>query len=557
MKKVSQEAIVIVISFLLVFLSLLPFLYQLIDTPKNHVFLGVYNNVLDYYHFLSEIALGQRGHFLVIDKMTPEPQAPTMFHELNLVFGLLASPFTLSPVLIYHLARIAIGLSYLIATFYFVKEFFKDKTQRIVAFILAATQAGFLKITNTPSGLKFDEFLSFWSGGNPLRRILFLPNSMLRDLFFLIAAVLMFRAFEKKSVRLAVFGGFLSALIAIQSPIHSIMLVAIFTLYVIYKVATLPSTTHNDKIKDFFALIAFALISLPALLYINSVTNNPPYLTAKLWEQSQTYNIPVIDFILLQGPLFFLAVPGLATVILNLVWDLKTKRTSKITTTQNTGDANAQYFFLAILALLTIIPLILPITKPLGLTNFRFFGFPLNIILAVFAVKTLILLRNKLRLPESLNTKYHILVAVLLLLLSLPTYVYSLATQPKEFAYYSNVYPTKTWMNGLNYLKINTKEEDIVLADLYSGNIIPAFTKASVYLGHPVLTVDADNKAKTVTRFFQGKMTADEAESLLSNSKITYVFFDTNAGKGKTEAPPYRNLIKVFENEEVEIYKTK
>lgn len=119
------------------------------------------------------------------------------------------------------------------------------------------------------------------------------------------------------------------------------------------------------------------------------------------------------------------------------------------------------------------------------------------------------------------------------------------------------VYPLKDFMDGINFLKDNTKASDIVLAYEAAGNYIPAYAGNFVYLGH-ANTPNEDGKLVIANKFFSGKMTQDEAKNFLTRENVKYIYFgpqERDLGRIVDLKAIYSFISEVYSNLEVRVYK--
>ncbi len=118
------------------------------------------------------------------------------------------------------------------------------------------------------------------------------------------------------------------------------------------------------------------------------------------------------------------------------------------------------------------------------------------------------------------------------------------------------MYPLREWMDGIRWLRDNTNEEEVVLADITAGNHIPAYAGNTVYFGQ-ANTVDYERKQLEVIRFFEGKMSEREAELFLQNGRVLYIFYsipEKERAKRKDLKELYPWINDVFKNATVTIY---
>ncbi|EFK97932.1 hypothetical protein LDC_0001 [sediment metagenome] len=121
------------------------------------------------------------------------------------------------------------------------------------------------------------------------------------------------------------------------------------------------------------------------------------------------------------------------------------------------------------------------------------------------------------------------------------------------------MYPLKTWMAGIRWLRDNTKSNDVIIAKVTAGNFIPAYSGNTVFWGQSN-TVNYNEKELLVDKFFEGKMTVDEAERFLKNGRVNYVFESFQEREKSLSKPMsffYPFLTESYKNPDVVIYRVK
>ena len=98
---------VAIFSSFLVTLTLLPYAWALLVSDDVYQFMGVLPNPKDGATYLAKIQQGIDGNWLFELRHTPQVHDPAGFHLFYLLLGQLARPLGLSPVLTFHLARVA------------------------------------------------------------------------------------------------------------------------------------------------------------------------------------------------------------------------------------------------------------------------------------------------------------------------------------------------------------------------------------------------------------------------------------------------------------------
>jgi len=120
-------------------------------------------------------------------------------------------------------------------------------------------------------------------------------------------------------------------------------------------------------------------------------------------------------------------------------------------------------------------------------------------------------------------------------------------------------YPKKELMEAVWWLRDHTQKNDIVLADPYAGNLIPAFAGNRVYtswwfwLDSPELFTDTYTP---VIQFYTGAMTDSEASAFLHANSISYVIlpFKDDTTFTPVGGVTYRSLQETFKNATVAVY---
>jgi len=109
---------------------------------------------------------------------------------------------------------------------------------------------------------------------------------------------------------------------------------------------------------------------------------------------------------------------------------------------------------------------------------------------------------------------------------------------------------------GVEWLGENTSWEETVLAELETGNLVPARIGHRVVLGHWMETVDYEGKREAVARFYEAETPDGERLALLGEWGMGYVFHgpgERAMGGFDPQAAPY--LEPVLRRGEVTLYR--
>jgi hypothetical protein len=105
------------------------------------------------------------------------------------------------------------------------------------------------------------------------------------------------------------------------------------------------------------------------------------------------------------------------------------------------------------------------------------------------------------------------------------------------------------------WLEKNARSDEILLGSHPTGNILPAYTSLTPFIGHSVETAYFKEKMALVVAFYQTETSDIERQSLIQERQIDYVFFgphEKELGEIDPSGLPY--LIKRFEQGEYSVY---
>jgi uncharacterized membrane protein len=114
------------------------------------------------------------------------------------------------------------------------------------------------------------------------------------------------------------------------------------------------------------------------------------------------------------------------------------------------------------------------------------------------------------------------------------------------------LYLSRDEISAMEWLRDNTRKEDIVISGYGSGNYIPRISGNRVFLGHWAQTINYEAKKRSVEEFFS---TTDEIfqKSLIADFKIMYVYYGPEEKALGIFNPGF--LAIAYENSEVRIYR--
>lgn len=533
----SNYAFFLVVTSVFILASFIPFLFLIWQTPPGHIYLGTHNYEVDYSVYVSGITQGQQGKLTSINKFTAEEQTGTWVHGFFLWLGWLTGPLGISPVLAYHLARLLGGFMFALAIFVLVRQFFQKAGERNLAFLLAYAVSAFPHLGFVQGRLSLLwPYLPIWTGAEVMRRVTFLPHGLVRDALMLFLFAWWIKVLREGRVRflpLALTAGFFLSLF---SPLQQGMVwgfLGFGALLVFLREAKTKEFVRTRAVVK--TMLLYLLFSLPSMLYIFQVYTVNPWKWIRQWETSQVHRFPLWEWAASTGPTLFLAGPAMVLALVR--------------------RGTARLLLLGF-ALATMLGIFGQFTRYFGITSFRFLGIPLHVAFGIFVADSLVesarLFRWRWLVP---------LAAVFLVILSLPTYVQSINDQMQKHnpqnTVFINVYPQEAWYEAMAWLGENTDIDDTVLSEFLTGNLIPVVGGNTTFVGHPISTIDFEQKLAQAQAFFSGEMSQDGARRFFVENRIEYVFWGPLEKGYGADPARYPFLEPVFENETAKVYKFK
>jgi hypothetical protein len=243
-------------------LASLPYLVVWVATWGTGVyFVGLLHNVDDPYVYMAWMRQAAHGALLFDDRFTTAPQRAIFFNALFLVLGWVCRLTGLSPLAVFHLARVGFGILFLISVHRLIVAVVSQPAAQRAAFLLVCFSSGVgwlfpRRVPSSPVDLWQTEAISFLSlYQNPL----FLAALCLMLWFVLF----MLRAQRTGMARYAVAAGALACLLANVHGYDVVTLAVVWPCYLLLRTAT---EQPRWKLGWVHAAIAGALCT-PALAY--------------------------------------------------------------------------------------------------------------------------------------------------------------------------------------------------------------------------------------------------------------------------------------------------
>jgi hypothetical protein len=468
-------------SITVVFLSCLPYLIAALTTPAGWQFAGILVNPYDGHSYLAKIRQGSDGNWLFHLTYTPEPHEGAFIFTFYLALGHLAALLHLSPILIFHLARIVAGLGLLLMAYRFIAGITPQLSERRLAFVLLLTASGLGWL-----GAIFGAFpIDLWIPEA------FVPYSLYTNPHFPLAMTLMLIIFQQaiQSQRPPVGNSqfFTSGLAALAlALILPFALLAAETVLVVFS-SWLYLTSRRLPWPQIWLTLSIGLFSAPVIIYDYWVSKTNPILAG--WSAQNITSAPsVINLLLGYGLVGLLAMGG--------GWLIARQA-------HDTSEAKLGEWLVFWWAIVGIVVVYLPF----DLQRRLIIGLhiPLCILAAIGLSHALAQSRLKLRQRRQLTTAVVTISALgTLFVWGLP--LLAARQSPSESDTTALLFIRAEEAAAFTWLRENTEPADIVLASPRLGMFIPGQTGRRVFYGHPFETIEAKDKEAQVKAFYQGQI---------------------------------------------------
>ena len=514
----------------------------------------------DFNLYLSKIRQGFEGHWTAQELFTSEIHKGSLIQEFYIVLGQLGRVLGVQPNESYQLCRLILSPLLLGIILTLSLYFFRSLKWQILSFLIIVISGSFPRIyESTPGNIAVGRYMEWWSNIDSLQRITFIPHILFGQVisFFLLYHLIL--NIKNLTIKRIIFYSTLGNLVGFVFPPSLITLNATIVLLAVFKV--IKPLLRSGKIfkSDLInvkCLMLFIVCSLPSLLYFFIITKQVPWSTLIISHKLHPMLIPLDQYILGLGPVFFLGSAG--TILSIMKRDIKFRPLILFIIT-NLGFAS----------LFSIIRE----QSPLRFTQTGLF-IPLGILGTYFLKEIWEKTRNPK--PETQNLSVALLLKFCFMLFVICYLFINLLIMKTSFDWQINwitqkinanvplvpyppqsMYPLSDWMDGIRWLKINTKSDDVVLAEVTASNYIPAYSGNTVYFGQ-LNTVNYEKKEIEAKNFLKGVLTVSEAENLLKNGRIKYIFYsvqEKETSKNLDLIKTYPFLKSVYNNQNVEIFR--
>lgn len=498
-------------------LAFVPFLWVAFSgvSGTDWQFMGVLNNYRDGATYLSKMAQGMEGSWLINFRHTPEPHNPVFIQALYPALGQLARLVRIPPIALFHAARVVASLIMYLALYHLAASIWTRLRTRRLFFALVAFSSGlgwlFSNGDVTFPDLSIAEIYPFYSS---LVNVHFpLSIACLALLVSIFIAEFRPGAVGDPGINNGgLIAGLLSFALSLLFPQALVPFGVAIGLYVL--VYWYHKRTITGRELRWVSVIILPAIPMAAY-YVAIVSYNS--VVAEWNRQNVTAAPSPINFVLGLGVPLLIALPGIYRAIRRFEAD---------------GDRLMLLWFAAMVVLMYL---------PTNIQR-RFIA-GMMIPLAYFATRALedfwfsyVNRRWRVRLLVlviPVMTFTNLLLLVLNLNVSVGPFL------PRDYAV------------AFQWLKEHTTADDVILASEPASVWVPSWVGTRVVYGHPFETLNADLKHQEVLDWYDGRTT--DCGALLTEYHVQYIIVGPEeSALGTTSC--INNLEPAFQIGSVSVY---
>lgn len=530
---------VIAIGLIVLAMSSIPYVLGYCFTPAGLEFGGFLLDLEDSYSHLATMQQGVWDGWRFRILFTPEQHPGGYLYSFYLALGKLSSLLGLSLMQTYQLARLACGLSLLIAAYIFLSVFLESREKRLIAYLLISFSSGlgWLVLLSGSFTLGGVSPTDFWlMDAYTFLTIFTFPHSSAAVtllLFFFTLALIYLENFRLRALLLS------SLTLVGLCIIHPFTILLVDTVLVAYW-ALLFVNRKRVPVHEAVPIPIWALIPIPLIAYYYQAFASDPVFQS--WSTQNVLPSPPIPHLLLgYGIVFLLAVAGLVHVV--------RQRNEK-----------------SLLLVAWVISAMILLYLPFNLQRRMIEG--LHVPLCILATIGLF----EYLLPAAMNSGWlrrfacwrgyrmrglrHLLLYSVIMA-TFPSNLYLLAGYSVSVLQNAPaLYYREDEIEAVVWLKKNTERTDTVLASYEIGRLIPAHAGNRVFMGHWCETVEVEHKKQLAVSFFRDGTGDDFRQDLLADYGISYVFHGpTERRTGGFNPSKASYLTPVYSNASVAMYR--
>lgn len=477
-----------IISLITVFIANIPILFGYIKTNLEFYYTGTTIASEDNLSYLAKIYQGYQGKWEYNIPYTFIPHEGVKIYLYYLFLGNIARFFNISPIIIFHTARVINGLVLLNTIYFFITQMIDDSHQRRYMFLLTSISSGLgwvLILFNQyySSDLKIPESNTFFS-------LMETCHFSLSQALILITFYLLISPNQPlKCVKIyhLITIAIVAILISNIYPFALLIIIGTTGLHVLIERIKRKLWQHEIIIR----LLVFTFISIPigASIYF-SVQKNSLF---AIWQnQSLTISPPFWAFLSGYGLLILATIPGARWI------SRKNPALIKI---------------LPLWILVTIIGLYSPTTLQ------RRFSLGLHLpisFLAGFGIMKILEPNSNNKISRLLSRFFLIVTSITSMLLIIVWLASVMGNNNRLFLSYDEI-------QSISWLQESQLKNQVILSSPQLGVFIPAFSSHRVVIGHEWETPNFKDTNHLVTQFYSPSSTSETRKRLIKEWQVDYI----------------------------------
>lgn len=529
-----QRVTIVIIAITVTLVSIAHVLFAAAKTPPGKQFLWTGHYYLDYFEYVTSIAAGARGDWLVKNYYATDDPSQNFFSKWQyLLLGKIGRVIHLGPIAMYWVAVVSYSITLALLTFYTLQKILPKEPfiKHLCAYVLTLFATPFYYINPGDTHLTL---IRFWNDkGTLLSRFPAIPYHLSSSILTLLCLLwlgdiltnlpkISSISLIKKSVKVSMALLFLLTF----SPASVVLILGSLLLTWLY------ISIANVRIKQKAVLVRLCVLAatisilvLPAAFYFKTHVMKDYYQYISQLEVAWQVRLQLRGFILASGPLFVLSLFGIVQ-FLRKVTPLRALILSFV------GVSYMIFFFPTI-------------AEVLGTTNTRFLS-PLSYLL--FGALTVIPIRRQ---------KLLLIASAILLLYFTAGNAEAIRTAVNDHNITSPIsYLPKGLLVG--FAKFNDFSDTravLTTPSLYLGTILPIFANRHAYIARPDTTPDYLNKNIQSNNFYLGTMDKEIAYNFIQRSGVGYVILTSVENYSAQPLYNYEFLEVVYKNSDITIFK--
>ena len=271
----------------------------------------------DFNLYLSKIRQGWEGSLLAQEKYTSEPHTGSLLQEFYVILGRVGAVLFLDPNMSYQLGRFILSPLLLVIILFLVRAYFHSFVWQVLAFAIVVVSASFPRIFYDSAGaIQIGRFMEWWSNIDALQRITFIPHILFGQVvsFYLLNQLTIKRT-QLIKVKLILFI-LLGNLVGLVFPPSLITLNGVLILILFAKLISSLKITNSIGLLGYWVIGLFVIFTLPSLLYLFIITKQIPWTALIQAHRTHPMMVPLDQYILGTGPIFYLGIFGAVVSIL-------------------------------------------------------------------------------------------------------------------------------------------------------------------------------------------------------------------------------------------------